>query len=399
MIYKYKAISKKGEKIKGYYEANNKSEVLNMLKDKSYLAISIKEDIKSKKRIYSFENKVKKKDFAIFCRQFYTMINAGISMVNSLKIIEKQTENQRLKRAINFVYQDIQKGYTLSQAMKKRNNIFPSILIHMVEAGEVSGTLDIILERMAIHFENENKLENKIRSAMTYPIILAVTSIIVTIFMLIAVLPTFVEVFSNDGIVLPWPTRFILNISLFLQKYWYIILGLYGSTIIAYIYYSKTITEGKNIDNLKINMTGIKTTYRKIITSRFTRTLAILISSGIPLLYALDIVGKAINNKEINDRLTKEIDSISQGINLSTAIMNVGIFPPMVEAMVSVGEESGSLDQMLYKTAEFYDTEVEDSLHRMITLVEPILLIFMALIIGFIVISITLPMFDMIYII
>src|SRR5699024_3205793 len=132
--------------------------------------------------------------------------------------------------------------------------------------------------------------------------------------------------------------------------------------------YNKTFTGRKNIDNLKINMPGIKTTYRKIITSRFTRTLAILISSGIPLLYALDIVGKAINNKEINDRLTKEIDSISQGINLSTAIMNVGIFPPMVEAMVSVGEESGSLDQMLYKTAEFYDTEVEDSLHRMITL-------------------------------
>ena len=396
MLFKYEAITGDGKKVSGVYDANDKSEVVNMLRNNKYLPLSIERDLNTESKISFSGSKVKKKDLAVFCRQFYTMVNAGISAVKCFDILESQTENKVLKEALGNIHEDLQKGYTISSAMKKHNRVFPPILINMTEAGEASGSLDIILERMAVHFEKENKLENKIKGAMIYPIALIVVSIAVVVFMLVAVLPTFISMFEGSGQALPLPTRILLGFSNWLSVYWYVFLGIILTIILGAGYYRSTYGGRKFFDKLKIKIPGVKRTNSKIITSRFTRTLSTLMSSGIPLLQSLEIVGKVVNNIIIQEEMEKGVEDIRRGVTLSRVVKNIEVFPPMVDSMIKIGEESGALDDMLYKTADFYDEEVEASLQKMTTLIEPILLVFMAVVIGFIVISMAMPMFDMV---
>lgn len=342
MIFRYKAVKKNGEPIEGFFEANEESDVLSMLKGNNYLPISVERDVGADAQISLFSPKIKKKDLAVFCRQFYTMVDAGIGIVKCFDILEAQAENKTLKIALGAVYEDVQKGFTISEAMKKHTKIFPPILINMIEAGEVSGTLDTILERMANHFEQENRLENKIKSALIYPVVLIVVSIAVIVFMLVAVLPTFIGMFDSSGVALPWPTQFILDLSSWLQIYWYI----FGSGIIiivgGFLYFRSTVEGRKFIDGLKIKIPGIRVTNAKIITSRFTRTLSTLMSSGIPLLQALEVVGRVLNNTVVQDKLISSMDGIREGATLSRAIKAMEIFPPMVDSMIKVGEECRS---------------------------------------------------------
>jgi len=396
MIYKYKAITKEGETIEGFFEASEESDVLTMLKTNDYLPLSVEKDIGASAQISLFSSKVKKKDLAVFCRQFYTMVDAGIGIVKCFDILEAQTSNKTLKAALGAIYEDVQKGFTISEAMNNHTNVFPPILINMIEAGEVSGTLDTILERMANHFEQENKLESKIKSALIYPTALIVVSIAVVIFMLVAVLPTFIGMFDGSGTALPWPTQILLDMSSWLQNYWYIFGLAVIIILVGGIYFISTVEGRKFIDGLKIKLPGIRVTNSKIITSRFTRTLSTLMASGIPLLQALEVVGKVLNNVVVQDKLTNSMDGIRRGAALSRAVKSMEIFPPMVDSMIKIGEESGALDDILAKTADFYDEEVEMSLQRMTTLIEPILLVGMALVIGFIVIAMALPMFEMV---
>lgn len=396
MIYKYKAVKGNGEKVEGFFESSTESEVIAMLKNEEYMPISVERDIEKSSKVELFTSKVKKKDLAIFCRQFYTMVDAGISIIRCLEILSVQTGNKSLKKSLEGIYTDIQKGVTLSGAMKRYDKTFPPILINMVEAGEVSGNLDNILERMAVHFEKENKLESKIKASLIYPVVLIVVSVAVVIFMLVGVLPTFIEMFENSGSQLPSITLLLLNSSKFLQKYWYLIFGGIAVLSVLFIYYSSTKEGKKTLALLKIKTPFIKITNQKIITSRFTRTLSTLMSSGIPLLEALEIVGNVVNNAVIKERLQDGMEDIKKGASLSQTIRDMEVFPPMVYSMVNIGEESGSLDNILVKTADFYDEEVELSLQKMTTLIEPILLIVMALVIGFIVIAMALPMFDLV---
>lgn len=396
MIYKYKAVNTNGEIIEGFFESQTESEVLSMLKNEEYIPVSIEKDIEKTSSIELFKSKVKKKDLAIFCRQFYTMVDAGISIIRCLDILSAQSENKTLKKSLESIHTDLQKGVTLSGAMSKHNKTFPSILINMVEAGEVSGNLDNILERMAIHFEKENKLENKIKSALIYPIVLIVVSVSVVLFMLIGVLPTFIEMFESSGAELPAMTLFLLKTSKTLQKYWYLFFGGIAALSIFSLYIKSTNEGRRSIDLLKIKTPFIKKTNQKIITSRFTRTLSTLMSSGIPLLESLEIVGNIVNNTVIKERLEDGMEGIKKGVSLSQTIRSMEVFPIMVYSMINIGEESGSLDKILVKTADFYDEEVETSLQRMTTLIEPILLVAMAIVIGFIVIAMALPMFDMV---
>ncbi|HAE92705.1 MAG TPA: type II secretion system protein F [Tissierella sp.] len=396
MIYKYKAVSQNGEVIEGFFEGNEESDVLAMLKGNNYLPVSVEKDISSEKKIDIFSKKIKKKDLAVFCRQFYTMLDAGIGIVKCIDILEKQSENKNLKKALGTLHENVQKGFTLSEGMKKHSTVFPSLLINMVEAGEVSGNLDIIMERMAVHFEKENKLENKIKSALIYPVVLAVVSIAVVIFLLVAVMPTFIGMFESSGQALPKPTQILLNISNWLTEYWYIFIPIVLALIVGFVLFKQTPTGINFVDTLKIKIPVIKDTNVKIITARFARTLSTLMSSGIPLLQSIEIVSRVVGNKIVHDRLEIASEDIRKGISLSRAINEVGIFPPMVDSMIKIGEESGSLDDILYKTADFYDEEVEVALQRMTSLMEPVMLVIMALIIGFIVIAMAMPMFDMV---
>ncbi|MCC5911471.1 MAG: type II secretion system F family protein [Clostridiaceae bacterium] len=395
-IYKYEAVLQQGKKIKGKYEGKSEEEVLQVIRQQRAIPITIKEVIE-KNSITEIElfNPVSIKDLAIFCRQFYTMLNAGVAIITCLDILRQQTNNKKLKRILGEVYENVQKGMTFSEALKKHTEVFPELLINMTEAGEASGNLDTIMDRMASHYEKEHKINNKIKGAMVYPIILSVVSVMVVIFLLTFVMPTFMSMFTGSGVELPMPTRVLLAISDGLQRYWYIFLLGLVSIIAGGQYYLKTSAGKWTVSKIKLNIPIVKDTTIKVITSRFARTLATLISSGVPLIQSLEIVAKIVGNKVVEKGINEAKEEISKGYNLSKPIQEMGIFPPMLYSMIQVGEESGVLDTILEKTANFYDEEVEIAIQKMTTLIEPIMIVVMALLIGFIVISMVLPMFDM----
>lgn len=395
MRYKYKAISPDGHKFNGIHVANSEADVVAMIKGNKNLVVSVERDIESEAQIEIFKSKVKKKDLAVFCRQFYTMLDAGLGIVKCLEILIAQTANKTLVNALSDVYEDVQKGFTMSEAMGKHNNVFPTILISMVEAGEVSGSLDTIMERMAVHFEKENKLESKVKGALVYPAVLMVVTVAVVIFMLVAILPTFVGMFEGSGTELPWPTRFLLDLSDSIRTFWYIYIAVIAALAAGIIMFKNTSEGRRFFDSLKLKIPVVKDTTGKIITSRFTRTMSTLMSSGIPLIQSMEVVGRVINNVPVKEKIDKGIDNIRKGVTLSRVMKDVEVFPPMVESMVRIGEESGSLDDMLYKTADFYDDEVENSLQRMTSLIEPLMIVVMAGVVGFIVIAMYLPMLGM----
>ncbi|WIF94513.1 type II secretion system F family protein [Caminicella sporogenes] len=396
-IFKYKAVSSSGEKIDGVYETSTKNQVINMLKEKKYFPIFV-EEVHESKDIKSFKifNKVKIKDISIFCRQFYVMLNAGVAIINCLDILRRQTENKKLKKVIEQVYEDVQKGAALSEAMKKHDDIFPELFIYMIEAGEVSGTLDIIMERMANHYEKENKIQNKVKGAMVYPIILSIISLGIVTFLLTFVMPTFVGMFEGSGVKLPLPTRILLSISDFLKSFWYAVIIATAVGVYILKIYIKTESGKVLFDNIKMKIPVVRGTTQKVVTSRFTRTLSTLLSSGIPLIQALEVVSKIVQNKIVEKGLISAKEEVRKGTELANTISRIGFFPPMVISMIKIGEGSGALDEILDKTANYYDEEVEVSLQKMITLLEPFMIVIMALVVGAIVISMVLPMFDMI---
>jgi type IV pilus assembly protein PilC len=279
--------------------------------------------------------------------------------------------------------------------MKDHRNVFPELFIHMVEAGEVSGTLDNIMDRMAVHYEKETKIQNKVKSAMTYPIILAIVSVVVVVFMLVAILPTFLGMFEGSDVPLPGPTRLLLGLSNGLRQYWYIIIAVVGAIVYAVRRYIKTDSGRKAFDKLKLRLPVVKNAIIKIATSRFTRTLSTLLASGIPLLPAMDIVAKVVGNQVIAEGILIVKEELRKGFDMAGPIRRLGIFPPMVDSMIMIGEESGALDEVLRRTADFYDEEVDVAIQKLTSMLEPVMLIFMAVIIGFLVAAMYLPMIDM----
>ncbi|HHY82514.1 MAG TPA: type II secretion system F family protein [Clostridiales bacterium] len=394
-LYEYKAISHTGESIDGRYNAKDRSEIIQMLRSRSYHPIMVREVAEGKDLNIGLFGKVKTKDIAVFARQFYAMLHAGVTIIQCLDILRQQTEKPRFKAVIDKVFESVQKGSTLSEAMKEHRDVFPELFINMVEAGETSGNLDSIMDRMAVHYEKETKIQNKIRSAMTYPIILAVVSVTVVIFMLVAILPTFLSMFEGSGVPLPGPTRFLLGLSNGIRQYWYIIL--LAIIILAYgIHrYINTDAGRKSFDQLKLKIPVIKNTVVKVSTSRFTRTLSTLLASGIPLLPAMDIVAKIVGNRIISDGILSVKEELRKGYDLAGPIRRLGLFPPMVDSMIRIGEESGALDDVLNKTADFYDEEVDVAIQKMTSMLEPLMLIVMAVVIGFLVVAMYLPMIDM----
>lgn len=394
--YKYKAISAEGKTLEGLYEAKSKDDVLVMLRQNQYYPISIIEKKSSKEiDLSTFFGKVKLRDIAIFCRQFHTMLQAGVSLISCLDILRLQTENKRFKATIGKVYEKVQQGLTLSESMNRHKDVFPELLINMVVAGEASGNLDVILNRMAVHYEKETKIINKVRSAMVYPIVLAIVAFVVVIFLLIFVLPTFTGLFESSGVALPLPTRILLSISGFLINYWYIALGMCIAFIFLIIILSRLPKVLYFLDGLKFKIPIVKGINQKVVTSRLSRTLSTLLSSGLPLLQVLDIVAQIVNNKVVEKGLSNAKEDVKRGILLSVPIKRMNLFPPMFISMLTIGEESGSIDEILDKTANYYDDEAETALEAMTKLVEPLMLVVMAVVVGSIIASIILPMFDM----
>lgn len=395
-LYTYKAMKKNGDKIEGEYQADDKQEVISMLRAENSYPLEIKENDKKNKDVLDIFNKVKMKDISLFCRQIYAMLNAGVTVNTSLEVLESQTENKKMKETIGNVSDDVQKGETLTDAMKKYGDVFPDLLVNMIEVGEMSGNLDNIMAKMADYYERENKIRNKVKGAMVYPAILSIVTIFVVIFLLTAVLPTFVDMFTGSGVVLPLPTRILLTISSLLKNYWYLFIIILSGLFLLFRRYKKSEVGKKNIDKIKFKIPIYKTLIRDMMTTRFSRTLAIMITSGIPLMDALDIVSRVVGNKVVKEGISDTMDKMRQGSDLSTPIKDIKIFPPMLISMIKIGEESGALDTILDKAADYYDEELETSTKKLTTMIEPIMIVIMAIIVGFIVLSIALPMFDMV---
>ncbi|MDR5658122.1 type II secretion system F family protein [Serpentinicella sp. ANB-PHB4] len=394
--YKYKAITNEGKNIEGTYEASDQGQVVKMIREQKQIPIKIKEMKKQKDlEDFSFGGKVNAREIAVFCRQFHTMLNSGVPIVKCLDILRRQTENKKLKESLNEIYGDVQKGLILSDALKKHRKVFPDLLVNMIKSGELSGSLDSVIDRMATHYEKEFKINNKVKSAMMYPLIVAIVAVCVVIFMLMFVFPTFLEMFDGSDQPLPGITQLLLNISDLMREFWYILFG----GIFAIVFGTKAAYETekgkKNIDGLILKMPVIKNSMQKIYTSRFTRTLATLLASGLPLIQSLDTSGEIIGNAVMRDGLIQTKEDVRKGADLSKAVKRTGLFPPMVDSMIQIGEESGSLDSILQETANFYDEETETAIQKMVALIEPLMIVTMALIIGFIVIAMILPMFEM----
>ncbi|NLJ59244.1 MAG: type II secretion system F family protein [Tissierellia bacterium] len=394
--YKCSVVDQTGKKRKITHIAESKAEVIDYLKKNNYVIINIDKDRGSINLNRLNRKKIKSKDLAVFCKQLYAMLKAGVTIVSSLEILKQQTENKNLAKIIGRMYEDLQKGNTFSEVLARHQGVFPSIFISMVEAGEISGNIDIIMDRLANHFEKEYKIENKIKSAMTYPIILAIVSIVVVTFLLTTIMPTFVDMYSSSGVELPRITQIMISMSETIKNYWYIILAVIAVIVLLISSLGKKPEIRLKEDYYKLQIPVVKNLLLKVATSRFTRTLSTLIGSGVPLLQALDTVSGVTGNTYIGSKILEAKEDVRKGAALSQPLRQQGLFPPMVHSMVKIGEDSGSLEEILDKTADFYDEEVETAITRLTTMLEPLMIILMAIIIGFIVIAMVMPMFDMV---
>ena len=393
--FKYKAINSEGQRIEGSQSADSESQVREMLLSNQYYPLSIEKENSKNKSSFSFNRKVKLKDIAVFCRQFYVMLDSGLSIGKSLNILIEQCEKPKLREALIGVNGDLKRGETLASSMRKRKDVFPNLLTSMIDAGERSGNLDIILKRMAEYYEKETKIRGKIKSAMIYPIVLGVVAIIAITFILTFVMPTFVQMFEENNVDLPMSTKMVLGTSKMLGKYGIIIFLILVTAIILLGKYLKSEEGQYKLSSINLKIPVIKKLTQKIIVSRFTRTMGIVSSSGMSLVTSIEIVASVVGNKIAEKELLKVKEKVLKGEGLGDSIMNIKIFPPMLASMVKIGEEAGSLDSILDKTADFYDDELEREIKTATALIEPSMIVLMGIIIGFLLISILTPMFKM----
>ena len=393
----YKCTVKKpdGTNIKNYkIRAEDDSDLLLQLKASnlylvSYSAIEEKKDIIGGNKI-----KLSSKDISVLCRQLASMLTSGVTLVKALNILYLQVEKKNIKETIKRLYESVQKGEQFSEALRKQEKLFPELMISMVEAGEGSGRLDSVIDKLAEHYEKEVKLKAKIRTALTYPIVLVTLSVTVVIVLVTVVLPTFVSMFQDAGAELPIPTKILMAFSNALTGYWYLFIIGIGIIVIGAKVYFDTEKGLRNWHQLLLRLPILGKTMVKLASVRFCSTLSILLSSGMNLLSALDISIRVVKNRIMMDSLNVSKEDIRKGMPLSQSLRKVESLPPMVYSMVGIGEESGSIENMLEKCAEYYDDEVDNSITKVVSMIEPILIILLAAVVGFIVIAMLLPIFD-----
>lgn len=391
----YKAINSKGEVIKGSHKAATKEEVLGIIRSNGYSPLSIEEKAGGKEIVLGVR-KIGTKDISIFCRQLATMLESGVSITYSMEILSEQIPNKKLREILTKVNEDIRKGEELSVAMGKYDDQFPPLLVNMVKVGENSGTLDTIMNRMAVYYENQTKMNGKIKNAMIYPIILGVVTVAIVSFILIYLMPMFVEMFESSESELPQMTQIVLNMSEFLRVNF---LAIFGGAALGFgglHYYTSRVASGiymKSFVQLKYSL--FKDLNNKTIVSRFARSLSTVLSSGLSITSSLDVISGVLGNDYAKTKLKLVKENMLIGESLSESIKLAEIFPPMLISMIKIGEESGDLDGILEKTANFYDEELERAIANFTAMLEPIMIVIMGVIVGFLVISILSPMFGM----
>ncbi len=394
----YKARDPKGQMVTGTLEADNNQIVRNRLREKGFIVTSI--TLKSKsfdfKEVIANFQKVKAKSLTVFSRQFSTMVSAGLSLVRSLDILERQADDKKLKEIIHDVRGKVEAGSSLADAFGSHPATFSELFVNLTHAGEIGGVLDETLERVAEFLESDQALRQKVKSALTYPGVVFTFAIGIVIFMLVVVLPTFTGIFESLEVEMPAMTQFIITLSDLLRGYWYVFIAAFFGVVFAFKYYVGTPKGQYQWHQILLKIPVFGMLNRKITVSRFSRTLGTLLSSGVPVMQALEVTSKAAGNKVVEKSIENVRESIREGESISVPMEESGIFPPMVTQMISVGEETGNLDTMLGKIAEFYDMEVEATLNSLTSLLEPLLMVFLGGMVGFIVLAMFLPMFTLI---
>jgi type IV pilus assembly protein PilC len=388
----YTARSFAGEMRTATLEAQSRDDVIAQLRRQRLNVVKIDETTPKKPK----RGHIKMRDIVILTRQFSTMINAGLPLVQAMTSLAEQSDNKVLSEIMRKVVFDVESGNTVADALGKHPKAFSDLYVNMVAAGEAGGILDTILMRLATFMEKNDALVRKVKGAMIYPsVIMAVAGIAVTV-LLIFVIPVFENLFSSAGLALPLPTRIVMGASRFLKGYWYIVGGAIAAGVFMFKKYNATSDGRLKVDRTLLRVPVLGDVLRKSAVSRFTRTLGTLISSGVSILDGLEITAKTAGNRVVQDAIMESRSSIAGGDTIAAPLKKSGVFPPMVISMISVGEQTGGLDEMLSKIADFYDEEVDAAVSNLLSLLEPIMIVFLGVVVGGMVVSMYLPIFDMI---
>jgi type IV pilus assembly protein PilC len=389
----YQARTLSGEMQTGELDVPSRDEVVAALRRQRLVPVKI--DEKKGGFNLTIGSPIATKDIVIFTRQFATMINAGLPLVQSLDILAKQSDNKALGKVIEQVLYDVESGHTLADAMRNHPKVFTDLFVNMVAAGEAGGILDTILLRLAVFLEKADALKRKIKGAMIYPSVIMSVAVGAVAVLLIFVIPTFQTMFADAGIPLPGPTQFVIFLSETLQSQWYVFLGVFIAIVVLLQRYYKTSQGELVLDRILLYLPVMGPLQRKAAIARFTRTLGTLVSSGVSILDGLEITARTAGNRVLHDAIMASRASIAGGETISEPLKKSGVFPPMVTSMINVGEQTGGLDEMLSKIADFYDEEVDAAVEALLSALEPIMIVFLGVIVGGMIVAMYLPIFDM----
>ena len=391
----YVAVDAKGKQVKGSIDADNQMKASDQLKKDGLTIIEIKEQSALNKDINLggiFKKRVKVRDLSLFCRQFVSLNRAGVTIIETMRMLTEQTENPALKGALQEVSADVQKGETLANSMRKRSDVFPDLLSHMVAAGEASGSLDISLERMAVQFEQSAKINGMIKKAMVYPIMVLVVAVVVVIVMLTFVVPTFMSMFADMDIEMPKITLMVVAASDFMQHHVVLIVGIIIALVVFFKWFGSTPTGKGVIHKLLIKLPLFGDLTVKSASAKFARNLSTMLAAGISMPDAVTIVGDTMGNVYYEECMKNARNDVMQGIPLSTPIEKSGLFPPMVYHMTRIGEETGNTESMLTTIADYYEEEVEQATQSLMAALEPLIIIILAAVCGTIIGAVIAPM-------
>lgn len=395
--YSYKIVDKAGKTKKGTIEAESIEKARNSLKAEGSI-LSLEEASAFNKDInisFGKKKKVKVRDMGVFCKQFKSILAAGIGMVDALDMLAQQTNSKVLKEALKNVKDNVQKGDTLNMAMRKEGTVFPSLLLNMIEAGEASGSLEVALDRMSTHFDKDARLKGMVKKAMMYPIVLIIVTVIIAVIMLVKVLPSFASTFASMGSDLPGYTKFVMGLSDSLVHTWYIWVIAIMGIMFAYKAYARTEKGSRVVGKIKLKMPILGDLFTKTECARFSRTLSTLLAAGMPLIEAIETTGKTLDNVIFKDALADAVVQVQRGAPLSAPIKASGIFPNMVVHMLTIGEESGNMEEMLVNVAEYYDEEVTLATDSATAMMEPLIIVVMAVVVIGIIAAIYAPILSM----
>lgn len=394
--YVYRARDSQGNVINGTLAADSEAQVLAYLHEQNYYINFLQEENDTVQRMRNFPlfKPIKSQEIVVFCRQLSVMVNCGLPLLHAMKILLTQTNHPVFKKVLSDIYRSLEQGITLTEAMRRHSHVFSALMLHMIEVGEAGGVLDEVLERLAVHLEKDEKIKEKVKTAMIYPLfVLGISVVMVTVIMLF-VMPVFVRIFDSINMTLPLPTKMLLSFSLFLQDFYWIIAAVLGGAIIGGIKIFSLPKYRSVVDQYVLKIPLLGALMLKVATARFTRTLGVLLKGGIPLITALATSKNVIGNRFLIRSMQYVEKNVKDGFALSAILARQKIFPPMVIQMIAVGEETGKLDVLLGKIADFYENDVENMTARLSSLLEPMIILVLGVIVGGIVLAVALPMFD-----